>query len=80
MSLPKWNTKIQSAQRVVETVSLLADPEFTGGEEKEVELGMRIRGCGKVKGKLLSGCRLFSLQPCIQRFLTFDGLVYHGFE
>ncbi|CAJ1951846.1 unnamed protein product [Cylindrotheca closterium] len=49
MSLSKWNTKIHSVQRVVETVSLLADPEFTGGEEKEVELGMRIRGCGKTK-------------------------------
>jgi hypothetical protein len=32
-------------QRVVETFVLLKDPTYTGGEEKEVEVGLRIRGC-----------------------------------
>jgi hypothetical protein len=32
-------------QRVVETFVLLKDPDYTGGEEKEIEVAIRIRGC-----------------------------------
>ena len=36
-------------QRVVETITILEDPEYTGGEEKEVEIAIRIVGCGRKK-------------------------------
>jgi hypothetical protein len=35
--------------RVIETFVLLNDQEYTGGEEKEVEAGIRISGCGRQK-------------------------------
>jgi hypothetical protein len=35
--------------RVVETFVLLNDREYTGGKEKEVEVGIRISGCGRQK-------------------------------
>jgi hypothetical protein len=36
-------------QRVVETVTLLKDPNYTGGQEKEVEVAVRITGCQRIK-------------------------------
>mmetsp|Transcript_39931 Transcript_39931/g.96377 ORF Transcript_39931/g.96377 Transcript_39931/m.96377 type:complete len:658 (+) Transcript_39931:231-2204(+) len=34
-------------QRVVETVTLLDDPNYTNGTEQEVEVAVRIEGCGR---------------------------------
>ena len=34
-------------QRVVETFVLLADPNYTGGDEKEVQVAIRIRNCAQ---------------------------------
>jgi hypothetical protein len=36
-------------QRVVEVVTLLKDPAFTGGKEREVEVGVRLTGCKRSK-------------------------------
>jgi hypothetical protein len=46
-----FNTlKAQGAiQRVVEVFVLLNDRDYTGGEEKEVEVAIRITGCGRMK-------------------------------
>ena len=52
MHLEEWQSRVKKAQRVVETVKLMSDEDFTGGQEQEVELGMRIRGCGKRKGTI----------------------------
>jgi len=46
--------RIHQVQRVVTTVTILKDPNFTGGEEKEVEIAFRITGCGRVKTFQLS--------------------------
>jgi hypothetical protein len=35
----------QHTQRVVELVTLLKDPDYTGGKEKEIEVAIRIVGC-----------------------------------
>jgi hypothetical protein len=37
----------KDVQRVVETVTILKDPNFTGGVEKEVEVAFRLTGCGR---------------------------------
>jgi hypothetical protein len=39
--------KKQNVARVVEMVVLLDDPNFTGGDETEVEVAIRIIGCGR---------------------------------
>jgi hypothetical protein len=39
--------QFQLTQRVVELMSLLKDPDYTGGEEKEIEVAIRIFGCGR---------------------------------
>jgi hypothetical protein len=36
-------------QRVVETLVLLNDPNYTGGEEREVEVAVRVTGCAQAK-------------------------------
>jgi hypothetical protein len=43
-----WIARKQTA-RVVEVVTLLKDPDYTGGKEREVEVGVRITGCKQVK-------------------------------
>ncbi len=40
--------KKQSLARVVETIVLLDDPTFTAGVEMEVEVAIRIVGCGRI--------------------------------
>jgi hypothetical protein len=35
-------------QRVVNLITILKDPDYTGGQEKDVELAFRIIGCGRV--------------------------------
>jgi hypothetical protein len=38
----------KQVQRVVETLTILDDPNFTSGKEMEVEFGVRIRGCQRI--------------------------------
>jgi hypothetical protein len=44
-----FDKKHKVVQRVVETVTLLKDPNYTGGQEKEVEVAVRITGCARLK-------------------------------
>jgi hypothetical protein len=37
--------KKKFVQRVVETLTLLDNPQFASGKEVDVELGIRMRGC-----------------------------------
>jgi hypothetical protein len=39
--------QFQLTQRLVELMSILKDPDYTGGEEKEIEVAIRIFGCGR---------------------------------
>jgi hypothetical protein len=41
----QYGEKKKQVQRVVETMVLLNDPNYTGGQEKEVEVAIRITGC-----------------------------------
>ena len=43
-----------SLQRVVEVVKLLDDPAYTGGETEEVELAIRMVGCGTSRVHLVN--------------------------
>jgi hypothetical protein len=43
----KERQKKGKIQRVVETLVLLEDSNYTGGVEREVEVAVRIRGCGR---------------------------------
>jgi hypothetical protein len=48
-----WNkdeflAKRKSVQRVVEIITLLNEPGYTDGQEKEVEIAVQIRGCPQV--------------------------------
>ena len=47
LSLDEFQAKRQQVQRVVETVTLLNDPNYTGGMEQEVEVAFRITGCAQ---------------------------------
>jgi hypothetical protein len=38
---------MKSIQRVVQTWTLMDDPDYTGGATKDVELAVRQRGCGR---------------------------------
>jgi hypothetical protein len=49
LSLDEWQARSKSVQRVVEVLTLLEDPSYTGGEEREVEVAIRIKGCAKTK-------------------------------
>jgi uncharacterized protein YggL (DUF469 family) len=63
LNLEQWNQKLNKIQRVVETVTLLNNPSFTGGEEKQVEVAIRMLGCQTIKGKsnrLIKALLLFS--------------------
>jgi hypothetical protein len=50
-NLTEFNTmRVQGAiERVVEIFPLLNDRRYTGGQEKEVEVALRITGCGRQK-------------------------------
>lgn len=39
--------RIHQVQRVVQTITILKDQNYTGGVEKEVEVGLRLTGCGR---------------------------------
>lgn len=49
LTLSEWQSRSVQVQRVVEILPLLNDPNFTGGVEKEVEVAIRITGCGRSK-------------------------------
>lgn len=49
LNLSQWNKRNHKIQRVVETLTLLNDPSYTNGIEQEVEVAVRIRGCGRLK-------------------------------
>jgi hypothetical protein len=55
-ALNKTEIKAQlyPVQRVVEVITLLNQPDYTGGEEKEVEVAVRMRGCPRDTGKVFS--------------------------
>lgn len=46
--------KVHQVQRVVEIITILKDPDYTGGQEKEVEVAFRITGCERLKTFALS--------------------------
>eukprot|EP00980_Cylindrotheca_fusiformis_P008142 scaffold1727_cov133-Cylindrotheca_fusiformis.AAC.45 len=45
----EWLSRVNKLQRVVEVATLLDDPNYTEGEEKEVEIAIRMRGCARKK-------------------------------
>jgi len=45
--LDAFNNQVYSAQRVVQLSVLLNDPDYTGGQEKDVELAIRMTGCAR---------------------------------
>jgi hypothetical protein len=45
----EYDAAHKQTQRVVEVATLLKDPAFTGGEEREVEVGVRLTGCKQSK-------------------------------
>jgi len=52
--ITSWNKTEATArryglQRVVEVMTILEDPNYTGGKEKEVEVAIRLVGCGNDK-------------------------------
>lgn len=49
LNLTQFESKRMMVQRVVETVTLLRDVDYTGGVETEVEVAVRITGCERVK-------------------------------
>jgi hypothetical protein len=49
LNLTEWRAASQVVQRVVEILKVLDDPNYTGGEEKEVEVAVRITGCAHRK-------------------------------
>lgn len=54
-----WEAKSTSPQRVVELQTLLDDPNFTKGEAKDVELAIRMTGCGDSSRKTFSLTHLY---------------------
>lgn len=54
MDKSTFQEKRQNLARVVEAFVLLSDPDFTGGVEMEVEVAVRIVGCGRINTFSLS--------------------------
>lgn len=48
-NLEQHREKVINAQRVVQLYTLLADPDYTGGKEKDVEVAFRMLNCGREK-------------------------------
>jgi hypothetical protein len=53
-NLTEWDEHRKDVQRVVHVSTLMDDPDYTGGATKDVELAMRLRGCGRTKAYTLS--------------------------
>jgi hypothetical protein len=49
LGLQEWQERSYSVQRVVEVLTLLEDPSYTNGEERQVEIAIRITGCAREK-------------------------------
>lgn len=49
LNLEQWQDRSRQIQRVVEVLTLMKDPNYTGGSEKEVEIAIRITGCQRKK-------------------------------
>ena len=49
LNYTEWQPRSQLVQRVVEAFVLLEDPDYTGGQEREVEIAVRIIGCARSK-------------------------------
>jgi hypothetical protein len=49
LNLEQYNEKKNQVQRVVETIVFLKDPNYTGVQERELEVAIRITGCGHDK-------------------------------
>lgn len=49
LNLTEWQQRSQLVQRVVEVLTILEDPTYTGGQEREVEIAVRITGCARKK-------------------------------
>jgi hypothetical protein len=50
----QWNSKLYGAQRVAHFTTLLDDADYTGGQEKDVEIAIRMTGCARDVTFLLS--------------------------
>ena len=50
----QWNSKLYGAQRVAHLTTLLDDADYTGGQEKDVEIAIRMTGCARDVTFLLS--------------------------
>jgi hypothetical protein len=44
----EFRGRLHQVQRVVETITILKDQNYTGGVEKEVEIALRVTGCGRL--------------------------------
>jgi hypothetical protein len=49
LNLTEWQAASNHVQRVVEVLTILDDPSYTGGIEKEIEIAVRITGCAQIK-------------------------------
>jgi hypothetical protein len=49
LGLQEWQERSYNVQRVVEILTLLEDPNYTNGEERQVEIAIRIKGCARQK-------------------------------
>ena len=47
LNLEEYKKRNSNPQRVVELFLLSSDPGLTGGQEKDIELGFRVLGCGR---------------------------------
>jgi hypothetical protein len=54
LSKDEFLEKVHVVQRVVETITILQDPSYTDGQEKEVEVAFRITGCQRIKTFMFS--------------------------
>lgn len=50
----EWQAHLHAAQRVAHFTTFLDDENYTGGKEKDVELAIRMTGCGRDATHLLS--------------------------
>ncbi len=49
LNLTEWQQRSYQVQRVVEVLTILEDPSYTGGQEREIEIAVRITGCARKK-------------------------------
>jgi hypothetical protein len=54
LSKEEFMKKLHLVQRVVEIITILQDPNYTDGQEKEVEVAFRITGCERINTFVLT--------------------------